>query len=389
MLEDVNNILNSGEIPNLFNTDEIGQIVSAVGNEAKLAAKEAAAAKASATGGSGNRSPKAADGAATSVTPPLSNADIFAFFVKKCARNLHVVLAFSPLSQSFRPRLRAFPALISCCYIDFFQEWPAEALFSVAKRVLGQGDPDQLALAGIAALASAAASGASTGAGSKTQRQESTADDEEDAIKHLLDPDVEDRVLTICVDMQQRAIALSAEFAREQGRKNYVTPTSYLQLLKLFASLLTNKRTSLAALEHRYARGVQSIESTELLVSRMQGELQALQPVLEASREQTAKMLVDIEAQQAEADATRLVCEREERICAESAAAASKMKAECEADLAKALPALEAAMEALKTLTKSDLVVVRSMQSPPNGEHWSLALYHIELRYACLQVCVW
>jgi hypothetical protein len=43
---------------------------------------------------------------------------------------------FSPLGEVFRARLRQFPALVNCCTIDWFSEWPAEALRSVALRFL-------------------------------------------------------------------------------------------------------------------------------------------------------------------------------------------------------------------------------------------------------------
>lgn len=46
-------------------------------------------------------------------------------------RNLHVVLAFSPVGDAFRTRVRKFPALVNCTVIDWFQPWPHEALFSV------------------------------------------------------------------------------------------------------------------------------------------------------------------------------------------------------------------------------------------------------------------
>ena len=42
----------------------------------------------------------------------------------------------SPIGEVFRARLRQFPALVSCCTIDWFSEWPAEALRSVAVRFL-------------------------------------------------------------------------------------------------------------------------------------------------------------------------------------------------------------------------------------------------------------
>ena len=42
----------------------------------------------------------------------------------------------SPLGEVFRARLRQFPALVNCCTIDWFSNWPAEALQSVALRFL-------------------------------------------------------------------------------------------------------------------------------------------------------------------------------------------------------------------------------------------------------------
>ena len=43
----------------------------------------------------------------------------------------------SPIGEVFRARLRQFPALVNCCTIDWFSDWPEEALQSVANRFLG------------------------------------------------------------------------------------------------------------------------------------------------------------------------------------------------------------------------------------------------------------
>lgn len=51
----------------------------------------------------------------------LSPLALFAFFVNRCKDNLHVVVAFSPIGDAFRNRLRQFPSLINCCTIDWFQ----------------------------------------------------------------------------------------------------------------------------------------------------------------------------------------------------------------------------------------------------------------------------
>ena len=42
----------------------------------------------------------------------------------------------SPIGAGFRNRCRMFPSLVNCCTIDWFNAWPADALFSVAQRLL-------------------------------------------------------------------------------------------------------------------------------------------------------------------------------------------------------------------------------------------------------------
>ena len=44
--------------------------------------------------------------------------------------------AFSPMGEIFRARLRQFPALVNNCTIDWFSEWPVDALRSVAMKFL-------------------------------------------------------------------------------------------------------------------------------------------------------------------------------------------------------------------------------------------------------------
>lgn len=99
-LEDINNILNTGEVPNIFPIDEKVMVQDSV---RKIAKEE-------------NRCP---DG-----TP----AQLFSFFVERCKKNLHIVMCFSPIGDSFRTRVRNFPSLVNCTTIDWFSEWPKDAL---------------------------------------------------------------------------------------------------------------------------------------------------------------------------------------------------------------------------------------------------------------------
>lgn len=94
-LEDLNNLLNSGEVPNLFPADEKLELCE------KMRAKDRQRDKAQQTDGS-----------------PLA---LFNFFVQTCRDQLHIVLAMSPIGDSFRNRVRKFPAMVNCCTIDWFQ----------------------------------------------------------------------------------------------------------------------------------------------------------------------------------------------------------------------------------------------------------------------------
>lgn len=50
-----------------------------------------------------------------------SSLALFNMFIERCRTQLHVVVAMSPIGDTFRNRLRRFPALINCCTIDWFQ----------------------------------------------------------------------------------------------------------------------------------------------------------------------------------------------------------------------------------------------------------------------------
>ena len=49
-----------------------------------------------------------------------------------------MVLCFSPVGVTLRVRARKFPALVNCTAIDWFHEWPEDALQSVSLRFLNE-----------------------------------------------------------------------------------------------------------------------------------------------------------------------------------------------------------------------------------------------------------
>ncbi|EFN73504.1 Dynein heavy chain 1, axonemal [Camponotus floridanus] len=106
MLEDLNNILNNGDVPNIYQTDEIEKIYQAM------------------------RAPVQETGL------QINRSNLFSAYLKRVKNNLHIVITMSPIGDIFRARIRQFPALVNCCSIDWFCPWPDTALQSVATHLL-------------------------------------------------------------------------------------------------------------------------------------------------------------------------------------------------------------------------------------------------------------
>ena len=109
-VEDINNMLNAGEVPNIFASDEKVAICEKVGPFAKEQFGRAAG----------------------DMTP----LQLYAYFIQRVKQYLHIILAFSPIGSAFRDRLRLFPSLVNCCAIDWFTAWPGDALLAVAEKFL-------------------------------------------------------------------------------------------------------------------------------------------------------------------------------------------------------------------------------------------------------------
>lgn len=63
----------------------------------------------------------------------LSKMNMFQAYLGLVKKNIHMIIAMSPLGEVFRARLRKFPSLVNCCTIDWFSEWPEEALLGVGR----------------------------------------------------------------------------------------------------------------------------------------------------------------------------------------------------------------------------------------------------------------
>ncbi len=74
---------------------------------------------------------------------------VYNFLLDRVKANLHLIVCMSPVGETFRNRIRMYPALVNCTTIDLFNEWPQEALLEVGEKYLANvelGVSDQVKL---------------------------------------------------------------------------------------------------------------------------------------------------------------------------------------------------------------------------------------------------
>ena len=91
-------------------------------------------------------------------------------------------------------------------------------------------------------------------------------------------------------------------------RHNYVTPTSYLELILTFKKLLRRQREDIMKQKRRYEIGLEKLEFAASQVSVMQKELRELQPELIKTSAETDALMIKIEKDTIEAEAKKQVC---------------------------------------------------------------------------------
>lgn len=171
-----------------------------------------------------------------------------------------MVLAMSPLSDKFATRLRMFPSLINCCTLDWFSEWPNEALLGV-----GRGQLEQYA--------------------------------DEFKIRENFD-----KVVDMFRYMHKSVETISERYLKELRRHNYVTPTSYLELLSMYKKITIEKNNRSNNLFKRFKDGLEKLRSSEEDVKKLEEKLRRDTPLLEEANKKTEALLEVLKVDKAKAD---------------------------------------------------------------------------------------
>uniref|UniRef100_A0A672V8T9 Dynein axonemal heavy chain 17 n=1 Tax=Strigops habroptila TaxID=2489341 RepID=A0A672V8T9_STRHB len=289
----VNDFLASGEIPDLFPDDEVENIINSVRHEVK---------------GRGLVD---------------SRETCWKFFIERVRRQLKVALCFSPVGSRLRVRSRRFPAIVSCVAIDWFQEWPREALESVSLRFLRETE--------------------------------------------AVEDSVKGSISKFMAYVHTSVNEVSQLYLSNERRYNYTTPKSFLEQIKLYQNLLLKKGKDLKAKMERLENGLEKLKSTSAQVDELKAKLAAQEVELKQKNDDADKLIQVVGVETEKVSREKAIADEEEQKVALIAQEVEQKQKDCEEDLAKAEPALEAAQAALNTLNKKNLTELRSFGSPPSA----------------------
>ena len=336
-LENLNCVLNSGDAPNLYENEDRDRILDGMRYVSS----------------NNNSSGKDKGGIGADA--------IFARYVARVRENFRLALALSPAGSKFRERCRSFPSLVNCSTIDWYDPWPTAALDAVARHFLFE---------------------------KQDNHHDNTSSDQTDEA-HVPRQEFRSLMLTegleessiesnkksmllwveaLCEVVVQvhRSVEISSEkFLRDTGRHNYVTPTSYLQLLRTYVGLLSSCRDTIMLRLKRYEMGLEKLLKCGTLVEGLQKDLVEMQPILHKKDEDTKILLARVEKDRAVAAIQRDGAARDAAVAQKAREEVQVIKDDCQSELDQAMPAYYAAVKALQTLDKRSITEVKSYINPP------------------------
>uniref|UniRef100_F7AU91 AAA+ ATPase domain-containing protein n=1 Tax=Ciona intestinalis TaxID=7719 RepID=F7AU91_CIOIN len=288
----VNDMLSTGEISDLFPDDEIENIINGVRNEVK---------------GSGLVD---------------TRETCWRFFIERVRRNLKVALCFSPVGSTLRVRARKFPGVVNCTAIDWFHEWPQDALESVSLRFLSD--------------------------------IENVEDSERESISKFLS----------FVHMSVNDLGKEYLLNERKNYNYYLNPVGPVTTNKFSHNLIKCKFSHNKSLIQLLFNNIQN---SLLDVDDLKAKLAAQEIELKQKNDDADKLIQVVGVETEKVSKEKAVADFEEEKVTAIEVEVSKKRSDCESDLAKAEPALIAAQAALDTLNKNNLTELKSFGSPPGA----------------------
>ena len=159
----------------------------------------------------------------------------------------------SPVGDLLRVRCRNFPSLVNCCTLDWFDNWPEQALKTVSEQFFSSNQ---------------------------------MLSDEET---------LRNGIIHMFPKVHRSVEHLAAQFFEEQKRRVYITPKTYLDALGLFRDLLMAKQVETQQSYDRLNNGITKLEVTNEQIKELKVTLTELAPKLQEEKESASAQVETIQ----------------------------------------------------------------------------------------------
>ncbi|KZV92126.1 dynein heavy chain protein 1 [Exidia glandulosa HHB12029] len=271
-----------------------------------------------------------------------SHEELYKWFTGQVAKNLHVVFTMNPPENGLASRAATSPALFNRCVLDWFGDWPDQALYQVGMEFTQTLDLDLPSY--------------------------NPPVNFPIAYRQLSMPPVHRiAVINALVFVHQSLHEINRRLSRRQGRYNYVTPRHYLDFLHHYVKLYSEKRDELEEQQRHLHVGLDKLRDTVTQVEDLRKSLAVKRQQLEAKSAEANEKLKRMVSDQQEAEQKKAASIEIQAALVEQDKHIEQRKAVVMADLADAEPAVLDAQSAVSNIKRQHLQEVRSMANPPEG----------------------
>ena len=249
-LQYINNMLTSSFITNLFEDEEMNQIIEQLKSKNFI----------------------------PSSIKNNTHEIIWDYFQQLCIKNLHIILSLSPANEKLAQRCRNFPAIINNTIIDWFFPWPKMALKAVASSLIY--NQDQLLFGGL---------------GGFTNEEPRGFTNEEPNPNNKL---IKDHIINHMVYVHQSTINYAQEFYHDYQRRIHITASNYLDYIAIYKELLTSSRDKNLKQLTRLTNGLNKLNEANKEVEQCKLDLQQRKMVVDHKSKEIKIMIKNIKEKQ-------------------------------------------------------------------------------------------
>lgn len=304
-VEKTNTLLANGEIPGLFDGDELNLLLSQVNDLAQQNGKILE-----------------------------TSDDLYRYFTNNVVYNLHIVFTMNCSFDGLKNKAFASPALFNRCVINWFGDWSNDALYHVGNEILNKS---------------------------------CIFENNEFLNFYTCNSELtfKNKIVKTMVQIH-RSIEDINNNIKQNGKLSFsISPSQFIDFLKHYIQMFSNKRQELEKDRIHLDNGLLKIQETIDNVEQMSKNLIEKRAELENKNQLANSKLKQMFSEQQEAENKRSETQSLQKILQEQSNIINNKQNSVIDELSKVEPAVLEAKKAVSFIKKQNLIELKSMSNPP------------------------